>query len=96
MNDLYAGKPLEEVKENAKIVCDSKKLANEIKKHKVNSHPFGYSLDALKWMKLETDKSDGFLIYKIKDPVLSGEGGKSYVFKSSKVVAGWIRMVVIS
>ena len=84
---IIEGKTKKELQDTAKRVVDTKKIANEQQASRKAFHPLGYSLDALKRLKMDVSKHDKYYIYEISDSGLSGSASRSCVFKASHIAA---------
>ena len=86
LNELYSEKKIEEVKATATI--DTRKISSVKRVQSQMIHPFGHSIDALKKLKLETEKTDKYYIFDIGDSALTTDTkGKTHVFKMRKIAA---------
>ena len=88
LSELYGGKTIDEVKSTARSMIDTRKISSVKRKHGQSTHPFGHSIDALKRLKLESEKTDKYYIFDIRDAALSASvQTKTHVFKMSKTAA---------
>ena len=88
LSELYGGKTIDEVKSTARLMINTRKISS-VKREQVRStHLFGHSIDALKKLKLESEKTDKYYIFDIRDGALSASTQtKTHVFKMSKTAA---------
>ena len=88
LDQLYSGKTIKEVKSTARAMIDTKKISSLKRIQSQSIGPFGHCLDALKRLKLETQKTDKYYIFDIGDAGLSAnKTAKIHVFKMSKIAA---------
>lgn len=88
LDQLYSGNTIEEVKSTARAMIDTKKISSVKRIQSQSIRPFGHSLDALKRLKLETQKADKYYIFDIGDAAPSAnKTAKTHVFKMSKIAA---------
>ena len=99
LDQLYSGKTIE-VKSTARAMIDTKKISSVKRIQSQSIRPFGHSLDALKRLKQETQKTDKYHIFDKGDATLSAnKTAKTHIFKMSKIAAKklliWTRNVII-
>ena len=71
ISQIFAYKTIEEVKSTARAMIGTKKISSVKGIQSQSIRPFGNSLDALKRLKLETQKRDKYSIFDIGDAALS-------------------------
>lgn len=82
LDELYSGKRIEEVKSTARAMIDTRKISTIKRVQSQIIHPFGHSIDALKKLKLETEKTDKYYIFDIGDAALSSDTRAKTRFKN--------------
>ena len=88
LSQLYGGKNIAEVKETARAMIDTRKISTIRCKEIKGNRPLGHSIDALKKLKLDTEKIDRYYIFDIQDSSLTSDAKTtSHVFKMSKIAA---------
>lgn len=88
LSELHGGKSIEEIKSTARSMIDTRKISSVKREQGQSTHPFGHSIDALKKLKLESEKTDKCYIFDIRDAALSANTHtKTHVFKMSKTAA---------
>lgn len=71
LSELYSGKNIEEVKSTARAMIDTRKISLAKREQNQRTHPLGHSVDALKKLKIECEKTDKYHIFDIRDATLS-------------------------